>query len=558
GHIKDVFKQTTDILANTLEGPSSQKPSPQSSNSNPSPTGSISPPTDEVLPKDSPQSLPTSNPLETESNLQGSDSSQEALFNESVSKEASFSPSPSPKVQEFTDENQSGSPLTDGPQNAPQTSDSKTESSREAAQAVTKEVGESSEFPTDKSLILEALKQEPLQNPLNSNQGSISPPPEGDSPLISSPGDAIKGPTTSETSSPQSQPGPFGNSTGPSPLFGDLNPTPPVSSEAGSTSSQQPGGPTNTHHSQTNERVYVFMNNEEKKATPEKSSPVGMILGLLVALFLIVGVGVGIFLAMNPTILAQITGQNAPPPPKTQTTTASPTPPKTPTPPVKVEAIVIPPAALDLTDIPRQEVIQDLISLNLVSAPERKFNPTGIISRGEYVVWLVNSWNRTHSQLNNLQYVGTDPAKFPDISENQFTFRAIQMLSTTGYLYGYEDGSFKPNQAITREEMLYMDHIIQKLQRTPATDMDHYYSLIQERYADGKEVDPKYAFAIVSNEERAKYIWGKTELIKPKALVKRYEAALSLNTLQQECAVTTLASTLRKEGKFDDTCNAHP
>jgi hypothetical protein len=66
-----------------------------------------------------------------------------------------------------------------------------------------------------------------------------------------------------------------------------------------------------------------------------------------------------------------------------------------------------------------------------------------------------------------------------------------------------------------------------------------------QAYLDGHKTDPRYAMAILDNPVRTQYIWGKTELLKPKEPVKRYEAALALNTLKQQCFISSLAITAR-------------
>jgi hypothetical protein len=221
--------------------------------------------------------------------------------------------------------------------------------------------------------------------------------------------------------------------------------------------------------------------------------------------------------------------------------------------------IVIPPPATDLAGTPHEEVIQDLISLNLVSMDQRSFHPMKTITRGEFVTWLVKSWNRTHTDNNTLRYIPSESVSFPDVTSEDPAYSSIQMLARTGYLYGYEDGSFKPNQAITREEMLYMADGIHKMQREAPSS--YYQDLLKKVYLDGDQADLKYVRAIYDNQYRNQYVWGKTELLKPKEQVKRYEAALVLHTLGQTCPLEVMANTVRSQRHFTDTCakpNAAP
>lgn len=322
-------------------------------------------------------------------------------------------------------------------------------------------------------------------------------------------------------------------------------------------------GVTSSTTNQSKESVFVFMNSATEAAQSpqplpdEKSSNAGWIAAVVVVLLLFVAIGG--FLVLNAKGML---GGDKPKPEQVAVTAAS-APPKQPMPPKQkmpvtepvASMVVIPPPATDLADIPRSDVIQDLISLQLVPVTDHKFKPMENISRGEYVTWLVRTWNRSHPLSDNLQLVGAQTPKFPDVTDANPAFKYIQMLASTGYLYGYTDGTFKPNQAITREEMLYMASIIHKLNRQDANEADYYYNVLKKRYLDGEQADPKYAFSITDHGDRFHYIWGKTEFLKPKEMVKRFEAALSLNTVDQQCSLSSMATTLRQEGHAEDRCH---
>ena len=43
--------------------------------------------------------------------------------------------------------------------------------------------------------------------------------------------------------------------------------------------------------------------------------------------------------------------------------------------------------------------------------------------------------------------------KFTDVSKDHWAYEAIEELAEKGIINGYEDGTFKPNEPITRAEV---------------------------------------------------------------------------------------------------------
>lgn len=60
----------------------------------------------------------------------------------------------------------------------------------------------------------------------------------------------------------------------------------------------------------------------------------------------------------------------------------------------------------------------------------------------------------TYSDGTKYIIVGVDEnMKFEDVDESKWSFKAIDYVSDKGYMTGYEDGTFKPEKKLTREEM---------------------------------------------------------------------------------------------------------
>ena len=71
-----------------------------------------------------------------------------------------------------------------------------------------------------------------------------------------------------------------------------------------------------------------------------------------------------------------------------------------------------------------------------------EFRPDDYITRAEFVKVVVTA----------KQYVDLEYNKYTDVNENDWFYPVICMASAAGIINGYEDGSFAPNNFITREE----------------------------------------------------------------------------------------------------------
>lgn len=71
------------------------------------------------------------------------------------------------------------------------------------------------------------------------------------------------------------------------------------------------------------------------------------------------------------------------------------------------------------------------------------FDPNGTTTRGAVVTIL-------HRMAGN---PNLGASSFPDVSPNTWYSRAVAWAASKGIVLGYSDGSFRPNEAVTREQM---------------------------------------------------------------------------------------------------------
>lgn len=109
----------------------------------------------------------------------------------------------------------------------------------------------------------------------------------------------------------------------------------------------------------------------------------------------------------------------------------------------------------DISDHWAKEVITQWIEKGLASGySDGTFRPKNHISRAEFMS-LVN---------NAFEYKEEDEINFTDVLQDKWYVTTIKRAKAAGYISGYEDGTVKPNDPITREEVAAIIARIMNLQ----------------------------------------------------------------------------------------------
>ena len=101
-------------------------------------------------------------------------------------------------------------------------------------------------------------------------------------------------------------------------------------------------------------------------------------------------------------------------------------------------------------DIPQNtwygRALMNLDLLGIVKGYEDgTFRPNQPVSRAEFVVLL--------SRIHELE---AGEKSFPDVPKTQWAYDAIAAAGAAGWINGYEDGTFRPNESVTRIEAVKM------------------------------------------------------------------------------------------------------
>jgi hypothetical protein len=103
--------------------------------------------------------------------------------------------------------------------------------------------------------------------------------------------------------------------------------------------------------------------------------------------------------------------------------------------------------------------------LGVVDPTSGAFRPGAPIKRREFIRWLVKAnnvlWADTPAKKVNLADT-TETSVFPDVATSDPDFPYIQGMQDAGYSVGFPDKTFKPDQALTREQMFAIKNVFDR------------------------------------------------------------------------------------------------
>jgi hypothetical protein len=190
----------------------------------------------------------------------------------------------------------------------------------------------------------------------------------------------------------------------------------------------------------------------------------------------------------------------------------------------------------DIHGVFGEKEITALNKLHVFDSSSGKFDPQKPITRGEFVKWLVVGANSFYRHPVRVAEAG--PSAFPDVTEQSPYFKYIQALVNAGFVVGYDDKSFRPDDVLTREQMIGI--------KTPfdfgRDTHDKVYTLADLQWCwkfnDDNQISPRYRSAFYWDGSNSTFapqntsrVWQTTKLIHPQMPVTRAEAAVCISKI---------------------------
>lgn len=129
---------------------------------------------------------------------------------------------------------------------------------------------------------------------------------------------------------------------------------------------------------------------------------------------------------------------------------------------------------------------------------------------------------------------GAAPAEFSDVAPTDWYEDAIGWAASLDIVTGYEDGTFRPNELVTREQIVAMLH-----RYAGYREVDRVYMAKLEKYEDCKDIGA-WAFASMQWAAAAELLNEETDVLRPKDTATRAEVAQLLWNYCKATADSTL------------------
>lgn len=178
----------------------------------------------------------------------------------------------------------------------------------------------------------------------------------------------------------------------------------------------------------------------------------------------------------------------------------------------------------DIEELPSKKYISQLQQLGVFEIEDNQFKPYETLTRGDYIIWLFKANNAIRPEKEHLVLDPTYNPEFTDLSKDHPAFKYVQAFANAGYAVGYEDKTFKPDQPITREEMIAI-----KVGLDTGRNIEPLQGVTLS-YADADKVSPRYTGFVWEDhtQDNIPRAFGNIKQFKPKQAVKRFEAASTL------------------------------
>lgn len=169
---------------------------------------------------------------------------------------------------------------------------------------------------------------------------------------------------------------------------------------------------------------------------------------------------------------------------------------------------------MDINNHWAKNQILELTNENIMHYSSNKFRPEDYITRAE----LTNAINNTFG------FTETANINFKDVSNKSWYYNDIKKAIKANYIEGYQDGTMRPNNTVSREEAAKFIAL--------ACDLDHDLPSSLSKFKDSRDIS-NWAIVYVSLLNEAGYMSGHDDgTFKPKQPMRRGEIAAILSKIR--------------------------
>ncbi|AFY46671.1 putative S-layer protein [Nostoc sp. PCC 7524] len=195
----------------------------------------------------------------------------------------------------------------------------------------------------------------------------------------------------------------------------------------------------------------------------------------------------------------------------------------------------------DISGVYGEKEIKQLAELGVLKNTSSEFQPQAPVTRGQFVAWLVKTYNELHREPIRLPQ--NNSSAFPDVSSSHPHFTFIQAAHNAGFLAGFDDGNFRPDDILTREQMIVLKTNFDsnpRLRNYPNALRDYRNFIGKTRgFTDTDQISDRYvpfiAFDLGNAASGRNFarVYGRTRIYAPKKAVTRAEAAVILSRFRK-------------------------
>lgn len=190
-----------------------------------------------------------------------------------------------------------------------------------------------------------------------------------------------------------------------------------------------------------------------------------------------------------------------------------------------IMALMVTTVFAEFTDISghwAEGVINEWDSVLLSGYEDGTFRPDSYITRAEFTK-IIMKMNETNL-ANNPPPIQGEPIEFSDVNPDDWYYDYVRSAVVDGYINGYEDGTFRPGNRITREEAVTILSRFMGIQDDGATDA---LAILTD-----SESISEYAKGYLNENIKRHYLYGyEDNTIRPRNNIKRGEAVQYLDNV---------------------------